>query len=208
MAYKQECSSLRAQLAAALVQGEVVRDNREVSPHLEQTVTELTAKLRSLEESWREEREKLLEENKRLEAVGQQRWDMGRGTGGWGHRHGAWHWRVGPQACRRAHFFKLPVCCRSQELQVAVQQVRQLERELDAVKKELAGTQKQLQVWCGYAILSHTHTHALQCSSTISVCVLCQVALKDGEQEVSCELRGSCATPSANPGTSGKTRHK
>lgn len=87
MAYKQECSSLRAQLAAALVQGEVVRENREVSPHLEQTVTELTAKLRSLEESWREEREKLLEENKRLEAVGQQRWDMGRGTGGRGHKH-------------------------------------------------------------------------------------------------------------------------
>lgn len=71
--YKQECSNLRAQLSAALVQGEVVRERREVDPQLEQTVTELTTKLRSLEENWREEREKLLEENKRLEAVGQQR---------------------------------------------------------------------------------------------------------------------------------------
>ena len=78
--YKQECSNLRAQLSAALVQGEVVRERREVDPQLEQTVTELTTKLRSLEENWREEREKLLEENKRLEAVGQQRWGRG-----WGH---------------------------------------------------------------------------------------------------------------------------
>ena len=67
-------------MAAALVQGEVVRESREVDPQLEKTVTELTAKLKCLEESWREEREKLLEENKRLEAVGQQRWDMGHGT--------------------------------------------------------------------------------------------------------------------------------
>ena len=78
--YKHECAGLRAQLAAALVQGEVVKERNEVAPRLEQTVTELTAKLRSLEESWREERERLLEENKHLEAVGQQRWDMRRGT--------------------------------------------------------------------------------------------------------------------------------
>ena len=82
--YKQECSNLRAQLSAALVQGEVVRESREVDPQLERTVTELTTKLRSLEENWREEREKLLEENKRLEAVGQQRWGRGWGRG-WGH---------------------------------------------------------------------------------------------------------------------------
>lgn len=71
-------------MAAALVQGEVVKERTEVAPRLEQTVTELMTKLRSLEESWREERERLLEENKRLEAVGQQRWDMGYGLEGRG----------------------------------------------------------------------------------------------------------------------------
>ena len=133
-----------------------------MDPQLEKTVTELTAKLKCLEESWREEREKLLEENKRLEAVGQQRWGMGRGTGGWCHEFVL---ELTSSTC------KLPICYRSQELQMALHQVHQLERELDVVKKDLAGSQNQLQVRCSVnipsyctctyiCICTHMHTHA------------------------------------------------